>query len=300
MKNRLSLLAFLKGSCFELLAIAVFVLAARSAHGADLNPIDGTGYNDSGIIDGAPVTYNTVLYPYGGSFPAIVQDQAASTTGTVDGLFYYYVQGFIIDDQIVSGIPVGTTFTSLANPNTDFAFQNASPTQPINNVLLVTSSNKPVTFTLSQPAQYANLAFLVTGYNGNQTATYTLNYVGGLSVTGNFIAPDNFNNTASNEAFNVNGRWSDYYEFYQGVGVGDPRLYEVDTTADPTLQLQSITFGGTFISTTGEPPQYGVFAVSGGTLPAPEPGTWALLLAGLGLLIFVRVGLCRGNQPGLI
>ena len=185
-------------------------------------------------------------------------------------------------NALTTGIPalpavVSAPQVSAANANTTFVFQPVNA----NNVLRVASGGTS-TFTLTTPTAVSDLALIVTGFNGTRNAGYTLNYVGGTSTTGTFTAPDNFG--GPNPAFTIGGRvFIDNSTTSIGQTEGtNPRLYEVDITANGGLALQSIVFTDNDASpSVGE--GTGVFAVSGTVVP--EPASLGVIgIAGLALL----------------
>ena len=269
-------------SLFRLSGLAAALATATSARAATtLTPISGTGYNVAAIANATtPVS--------GSNTSGLASAIATSTNGTLDGYYVFYARGFDAD-ATGTGLPAGGALISATNPVATFAIQAASKTSAVNDVLLVTASSPAagVTFTLASTATYSNVSFLVSGFNGDQSATYTLNYANGTTAAGTFTAPDNFDSSPA-AAFTVAGRLrtSDNSEGvadqFADVGTSNPRLFEVDLTGLSTLStLKSITFGGALVSTEA----YAVFGVSGfGTSAVPEPSTWAMLAAGAGLL----------------
>ena len=260
----------MKRNQFALIAAVFAALGVAGSTEAAIVPLTGTGYNVDGIVDAGSAT------------------PAAGASSTLDSQFYYYQVGFVSGST--SGIPTGTTITSTASGSTSqFAFQAANA----NNVLLIASGSTQTpastgstgTFTLTTPTRLSTLALLVTGFNGAQADTYTLNYSNGTTGTGTFTALDNFGSDAST-AYIVGGRVDSSNA--PSSGGTNPRLYEVDLTTNSALSLSSIT-----ISDTNNPDirggvsaaNTGIFAVSGNAVAVPEPASLGLFaLAGLTLV----------------
>jgi hypothetical protein len=147
--------------------------------------------------------------------------------------------------------------------------------------------SKTGTLVLTSPAAVSELAFLVTGFNGNRTGNYSLNYAAGPSTMGTFSAPDNFGSGPI--ALTGFGR----FLFTSNTGLqdspGGPKLFEADVTADPTRTLESITFtNNNLVPGQLNPPTLAVFGVSAAVAPEPAQAL-LLLLVGCGLVRRRRV-----------
>jgi hypothetical protein len=256
-----------------LFATICLVVTARAAN---ISPLSLTGYNYDGIAD--PGRSNPV----------------GDTTGTLETFSDYFAQGF---DRLrpTIGLPAGATFTSTFNRNTTFAIQPFDA----NNLLLLGGNASPApsataTLTLTKPSAVSQLAFLITGFNGNIAGSYSLNYLTGAARTGTFVAPDNFG--TGNVALSGFGR----YLF--GTGIQEtpfrPELFELDVSADPSRTLGSITFSDIQTMPTGfnGPPVLGVFGVS--ATAVPEPTTGVLLI--LGVLCAAASILNRNRREGFL
>ena len=160
---------------------------AGNARATNLSPLDLTGYNYNGI---AAPGYST---PVG------------DTTGTLETFSDYFAKGFDPANPSI-GLPAGSTFTSAFNNNTTFAIQPCLQ----NNLLLLGAAGSPApsptgTLTLSNPSAVSELAFLITGFNGYISGSYTVSYAAGPSGSGTFVAPDNFG--TGNTAISGFGRY---------------------------------------------------------------------------------------------
>jgi hypothetical protein len=238
---------------------AVFASAQRT-------PISVSGFNFDGIANGAD-----------SSLAGIV----GSTTDVLDSIYDYYTLGFN-PAAPATGLPT-SPFISVFDPTT--TFQLAAPAG--NNVLLLRQANSGQTtgtLTLTSPSAFSSLALLVTGFNGGQAGTYSLNFASGLPTGGSFTAPDNFNQ--ANYAINGFGRVSRQNGAFDLAGGTNPRLYQINVNLSPTDQartLTSITLSN--VETSGITfHNIGVFGVSG--TPVPEPAT--LVALGAGALALLR------------
>ena len=222
-------------------------------------PLDLAGYNYDGIADPGYAS------PVG------------DTSGTLELYTDYVAKGFNPAQPNV-GLPAGSTFVSAFHNTTTFAIQPAAgPNMLLLGPTVSPAPSKTGTLTLTAPQPVSEVAFLVTGFNGNRTGNYVLNYATGPADTGTFLAPDNFN--GGQVALAGFGR----YLFTSNIGfeniASDPKLFEWDVPADPTRALESITFINNNL-TPGQtnPPTLGVFGVSAAAVP--EPAAVSLLCGG--------------------
>jgi hypothetical protein len=237
------------------------------------SPVALTGWHFDGIANGAPINGGA------GDLPAI----QGSTTGTLDGIFVYYQQGFRNGFPAV-GLPANGVVNSAVD-GTVFQLQSYSA----NNMLLLgesgsaTRQNAEVLFMVT-PRTFTSLQFLVTGFNGSIPLAVSLNFTTGSPTLFFPTAPDNFN--GANPAIGGFGRVDRNNDgLFENTGT-NPRLYQINHTlsaADQIRTLQNITFVNLF-SGAGTHHNVGVFAVSGS--PVPEPAT--LLVVGAGALALLR------------
>jgi hypothetical protein len=194
------------------------------------------------------------------------------------------------------GIPAGSTATSaftnsVTGGNTVFLFAGA--TGPNAAVANYDTTNGATTQTLSfvTPGNYSSLAFAAAGLDSGATGTSTgtVNYADGSTVPFTFDASDwDFDRSGGDDIFSPNidravlATYNTPNDFVAD-SPGHVNLYETDIATDPTKEIDSVTFSGTYTATpfVGANAGVDVFAVSGVTA-APEPSAAATL--GLGLL----------------
>jgi len=140
-----------------------------------------------------------------------------------------------------TGLPMGTTFASAANPAVNFALQPAN----VNNALLLNTSNTSGTLTFANPASFTTLSLLASDGNGAANITLTANLVGGgTAPLGTVSVPDWFN--GANAALVANGRVSNGDATFNNVNSGNPRIYQIDIPVPTTTAISSIavSWGG--------------------------------------------------------
>ena len=187
-------------------------------------------------------------------------------SGTMDGGtnnngWTWFEQGWLAGAP-PAGLPQhGTTF--VATNAADHIFRMAAD-YTVNNALMVYSNNglglPSGTLTFTTPAPYSFLSVLVAGGGVVSNLTYTINYQGGGSDTGTLVVYDWFNTTATEVAWNGNGRVNmDTGESGNLYGT-TPKLFYVDFyPTSPTTPIASVTFS----SGTGN--RAVIFAISGST-----------------------------------
>jgi hypothetical protein len=247
--------------------IAVALLAvAPGVMGASI-PIAVTGFN------GDVVSENTAT-PF-----------AASFDGGTNAWFESGLGGH------ADGLPNSRVFVNdgsngSTNTGTTFMFQPYTG----NNALLLKAGSTSGTLTLTNPASFGLLAILASSGNGGGTGNAVLNFAGGITRNITYNAtdwnqqsnppgPTALGNLGRNTAIGANGMGFTYgknvpFAFYET----DINLLSLGADG---LTLQSITFNGM----AGTANTTGIFAISGGAAPVPEPSTLILgALAGLGVL----------------
>jgi fibronectin-binding autotransporter adhesin len=192
-------------------------------------------------------------------------------------------KGFVLHTTDSPGAPVGTglpttnnnTFTSAANSNTSFQFQpfvsfdkNALELNNSTSTSYGPSYSTSATLTLATPAAYSSLSFLSADANGSTAISYTINFAGGTTGSGNFEGEDWYNGTGAVAIQNVGNiqrnscnfvaTYPQYSSFYTAGG----QLYENDIalpSADTSLNIDSITFS---IPSSGAS-QFNLYSLSG-------------------------------------
>jgi hypothetical protein len=176
-----------------------------------------------------------------------------------------------------SGVPTAGTFGSVSDAQHAFVLQPNGAGQ--NDALMLDTGHTSGTLTLSTPAKYSSLSFLVASGNGASNINATIHYADGSSQIASIAAPDWFNNgpIAWYAAGRVNTALSDWN---QVLGT-NPRMFEEDlVTNNANSNITSIDFNFGGSGTNREV----VFGVSGITA-VPEPSAIGLVsVAALGLL----------------
>ncbi|HWQ93396.1 MAG TPA: hypothetical protein VN673_17130, partial [Clostridia bacterium] len=206
-----------------------------------------------------------------GSFTAdvVVEKTAAPpinayTTATMDGgtnnnSWTWYEQGYVASWPN-TGIPKqGVTFEAITDGSHSFKM---APDYAANNVILVFTNGSPTgTLTVTAPAAYTALSFLVASGGGPGSFNYVIHYQGGGTQPGSLAVPDWFNNTAAGIAWNANGRVQTDGATFGNLNNTTPNLFFVDLPLTDTANpVTSIEFLGT------SPNRTLVFAVSGQNL----------------------------------
>ncbi len=186
-----------------------------------MTPIAVTGYNANGVIESASVNPTADM---AGTWTYYASSTPGAPTGT--------------------GLPMGTTITSLYSGTTQFALQPVSATD---NVFWLysngSSDNTSATMTLSGTQAYSELSFLAAAsVNGGITyPSFTINYQGGGTQTGTLNLP---NWTSAGNIAYTSGV---YVGNNPGSGGGFPdvssdvNLYQINVvTTDQTDPITSI------------------------------------------------------------
>src|SRR5439155_3842904 len=162
-----------------------------------------------------------------------------------------------------SGLPMGTTFVSAANPSVQYTLRQSN----VNNALLLDTGSPTGTITLNTPATFSTLSFLGSAGNGAGTLGLTATFIDNTTASlGSITVPDWFN--GANTALAANGRIDNgaaTQPSFNNVDSGNPRLYEIDLAvpaAATTKPIQSIAFAWT-----GGPTNHTtIYRMSGSTL----------------------------------
>jgi hypothetical protein len=224
---------------------------------AAITPIAATGYNQNMIVSAATGSANIT---------------ATMDGGTGKGGDTFYETGVNTGANVAGVAHPGAVFGSATDANHTFVLQPNGAGQ--NDAVMLDAGNTAGTLSLTGPAAYKTLSFLVTAGNGGAPIGVTVHYAGGGSQTGTITGPDWFNN--SNIALDANGRADVALDDFNSTTNGNPRMYQQDfTLTDTTDAVQSIDFawqGGTG----GD--REAVFGISGQAVP--EPATLGLFSLG--------------------
>jgi hypothetical protein len=245
--------------------------AATPTPVAPITPVNVTGY-----------TQNMIISASGG---------AANVTATMDGGTAKTGNTFY-----EKGVNPGATSAGLPSPGVVFGSGNDSnhtfvlppDGQGQNDGLMLDAANTSGTLTLTSPAKYSLLSFLISGANGGATGAnsigVTINYAGGGTQTASIAAPDWFNNSPI--AIDANGRATTALAFANTTS-GNPRIYQMDVAlSDLVDPVSSVSFTWPAALTGGN--RAAIFGVSGQAVP--EPASCALLgIGAIGLLLRRRL-----------
>ena len=264
-------------------SLAIALISLTAAYGfSQGSPISLTGFNQDVIANGTDVTAGDAVTSTG------------TTTATLDSIFVLYNESYFgqytnyYGQPLYGGVPDNGAITSMYD-GTNFQLANYDS----NNVLLIFQSNESAqgpssgTLDLSTPSSYSSLSFLLSGYNGAENGSYTLNFADGSTTTSSFTAPDNFDSSA-NIAYQVIGRMnrSTGQPEYDGAAPYLDQLNLQLTGADASKTLDSVTF--TNLNTSGGGYNtIGVYAISGvqnQAVPLPSAAI-PLALGALGLVL---------------
>lgn len=245
--------------------------AAIATPVATITPIAATGYNQNMIISAANGSANVT---------------ATMDGGTGKGGDTFYETGVNPGSNVAGVVHPGVVFGSGADAKHTFVLQPNGAGQ--NDAVMLDASNTSGSLSLTGPAPYSLLSFLVSAGNGGAPIGVTVHYAGGGTQTATITGPDWFNNNPV--ALDANGRVNVALADFNNTTNGNPRMYQQDVTlTDTTDAVQSIDFawqGGTG----GD--REAIFGISGQAVPEP---------AALGLLSLGAIGLLarRRRAPGL-
>ena len=241
--------------------------------GATQVPVSVTGFNQDMVVD-----VGTLMNPV--ALQGVV-------TATMDGgatkrSYTWYELG---EDKTAptTGLPMGTTFVSSADPTTSFSLQLATGM----NALMLDSTHANGNLTFTTPGVFSSLSLLGASDSGPTTVAITLEFTDSSTLSlGNVVVPDWFNNTPT--ALAANGRLDVGTATFGNVNSGNPRLYQFDLTLAGVAIAKQIS-GIAFTDMSGGSSRAGIFAVSGTFVSIPEPGITTLLISGvLGLVVIRR------------
>ncbi len=207
---------------------------------------------------------------------------AGSVTGGFDTVSNVFYDSSYLSSHVGGGsgiFPAGSTV--LGNSGNQYTLAAAAN----NNALLLSASAASGTLNLS-PTALGVVYILGCSADGSSLVNYTLNFVGGATVSGNFTFSDWLDPSHTGEitglsrvnmldVYEVNPSWTTAFSFYDAA-ISIPIV-------DQSLALQNISF-----VFAGGSSKAAVFAVSGiGSVP--EPGSAALLTVGIAAAVwFVR------------
>jgi hypothetical protein len=247
--------------------------AALATPVATITPVAATGYNQNMIISAANGSANVTATMDGGTartgdtyYEAGVTQFNAPATGP---------------PPPVSGVPqAGLTIGSANDANHTFVLQPNGAGQ--NDAVMLDSANTTGTLTLTTPARYSALSFLVANGNGASNINVTVHYAGGGTQSATISSPDWFN--AGPIAIDANGRSDVNLDDFNNINNGQPRMFQEDLALTNTINnVTSIDFG--WVSAGAGTNRSGIFGLSGTAVPVPEPSSLAFLsLGALGLL----------------
>ena len=223
---------------FSRCALVLAVTGINVAH-AQFGPVrlDPASYNQDMIVE-RPLPATTASL-----------DNGPANTGAS-----FYEQGYYVNDTTTGLPPAGTTIVSAAAADHSFTF---APDYTLNNAVLIDPTITNATITVTVPAAYSALSFLVAAGNGAETIVCKVHHQDNSIDTGTFVIPDWFNNTPV--AYTANGRCDVQARTFDNIGAGNPRLYTKDLTlGNASSPVTSIDF-----TRSGSGGHGAIFAVSG-------------------------------------
>jgi hypothetical protein len=191
--------------------------------------------------------------------PVVPVTTASMDTGTANTGFGWYERGHCIAFPNTGLPPAGTVFSHDSFGGYDYQL---APNYKTNNVVLIDSVVTSGTLTLSSPAPYASLSFLVCAGNGSGTIGYSIHYQNGSTQPGTLACPSWMG--GSFPAVITYGQVDVNSFVYGNLNYENPRIYNRDVAlANSSSPVMSIDFA----YTSGDSHNV-VFAVSG----APNSG----------------------------
>jgi len=187
--------------------------------------------------------------------PLMPATTASMEAGTANTGYSWYERGY---NPIApsTGLPAAGSILASDIPDHDYLF---APNYKSNNAVMIDSTLTTATMTLTTPAAFAWLSFLVTAGNGLGTVQFTVHHQNATVETGNFTCPDWL--LSVSEAYVSAGRVDVNAFTMEGVNNNYPVLFSRDVSlANTTNPVTQIDFA--YISGAAH---CAIFAVSGST-----------------------------------
>ncbi|MCC5805089.1 MAG: PEP-CTERM sorting domain-containing protein [Opitutales bacterium] len=238
-------------------AFALAAVFATSASGAILVPQPvSAGFNEDIVASGT------------GS-------AAANTSTTYDRFRVLYSEDFANASTYGGGLPANGFITSANGSGNQY--QLADYTQ--NNALLMKGQTSGA-LTFQNPDSFTQIGLLAASAEGASNVSFTLNFAGGGTQSGNLAIADWWN--GADAVIQGVGRVHRTSGVFDGLASNNPRLYEYIIDVDAALQNESLVSISFSNQTSGA--NAAIFAVSA----IPEPSTYAALFGVLAALFILR------------